>query len=193
MDVVARLKMNGQNFSAELGKVLGDAERKFGNTGNVIGRNISQGIGGGLQDAAARVPVLGGALSGLTGTALIAAAGLGAVTLAMGKGLAEAESFAQATRGLDAVLKATGNKTGLARDELIAYAEEMEGVWAKPAEEIIKAEQALSSFDGVAGTTFKRAIAGAADLGAVYGGDLNSNIEKMGTVLQNLAQGEVVP
>lgn len=191
MDIVARLKINGQNFSAELGKVLGDAERKFGSTGSVIGRNIGDGIGGGLQNAAARVPVLGGALTGLSGTALATAAGLGAVTLAFASGVAEAEGYEKAIRQIDAVLKATGNNTGFAREELIGFANDMEGVWATPAEEIMKAEQVLASFDGVAGSVFKRAVEGAADLSAVYGGDLSSNVEKLGTVLQNLAQGEV--
>nr|WP_047168899.1 hypothetical protein [Sphingomonas sp. Y57] len=191
MDIVARLKLSGQNFTAELGKTLGDAERKFGSTGSVIGRNLGDGIGGGLQTAAARVPVLGNALAGLSGVALITAAGLGAVTLAAAHGLAGIEEYEGGVRQLDAVLKATGNTTGIARDELIAFANDMEGVWATPAEEIMKAEQVLAAFGGVAGTTFERAITGAADMSAVFGGDLNSNVEKVGTVLQNLAQGEV--
>ncbi|MCZ4340572.1 hypothetical protein O4H52_03065 [Sphingomonadaceae bacterium G21617-S1] len=191
MDVVARLKVNGQNFSAELGKVLGDAERRFGNTGSVIGRNLGEGVGGGLQQAASRVPVLGGALSALSGTALVTAAGLGAVSIAMASGIAEAEGYEGALRGLDAVLKATGNNTGFARGELVAFANDMEGAWAVSAEAIMDAEKVLSSFDGVAGSVFNDAIARANDMAAVYGGDLTSNTEKLGTVLQNLAQGEV--
>lgn len=191
MDIVARLKINGQNFSAELGKVLGDAERKFGNTGSVIGRNLGEGIGGGLQQAASRVPMLGGALSGLSGTALVTAAGLGAVTLALASGTAEAEGYSKAVKGIDAVLRATGNTTGLTRDQLVAFANDMEGVWATPAEEIMNAEKVLATFEGVAGSVFTKAIKGAADMSAVFGGDLSSNVEKVGTVLQNLAQGEV--
>lgn len=191
MDIVARLKLSGQNFSAELGRTLGDAERKFGNTGSVIGRNLSEGIGGGLQSAASRVPALGGALAGVSGSALIAAAGLGAVTLAAAHGLAGIEEYEGGVRQLDAVLKATGNNTGLVRDELMAIANDMEGVWVTPAEEIMKAEQVLASFEGVAGRVFERSLAGAADMSAVFGGDLTSNVEKVGTVMQNLAQGEV--
>jgi hypothetical protein len=191
MDIVARLKLSGQNFSAELGKTLGDAERKFGSTGSVIGRNLSEGIGGGLQNVASRVPALGGALTGLSGAALVTAAGLGAVALTFADGVAEAEGYEKALRQIDAALKATGNTTGLTRDQLVDFANDMEGSWATPAEEIMKAEQVLASFDGVAGAVFKRAIANAADLSAVYGGDLSSNSEKLGTVLQNLAQGEV--
>jgi hypothetical protein len=191
VDIVSRLKINGQTFSAELRRTLGEAEREFGTTGSVIGRNLSQGIGGGLQDAANRVPVLGGALAGLSGTALVAAAGLGAVTLTIASGIGEADSYQSSLRELDAVLKSTGNNTGLARDELVAFANDMEGAWAVSAEAIMKAEQVLATFDGVAGTVFTDAITLANDLAAVYGGDLTSNSQKLGTVLQNLAQGEV--
>lgn len=191
MDIIARLKLSGQNFTAELGKTLGDAERKFGNTGSVIGRNLGDGIGGGLQSAASRIPIVGAALTGLSGAALITAAGLGAVSLALASGTAEAESYEKAVRQVDAVLRATGNNTGLTRDELVGFANDMEGAWARPAEEIMKAEQVLATFDGVAGSVFTRAIEGAADMSAVFGGDLTSNVEKVGTVLQNLAQGEV--
>lgn len=191
MDIIARLKLSGQNFAAEFRKTLGDAERQAGSSGSVIGRNLGEGIGGGLQQAASRVPILGGALMGLSGTALVAAGGLGAVALAFSHGVAEAEGYEKAVRQIDAVLKATGNNTGIARDELIAFANDMEGAWAIPAEEIMKAEQVLASFDGVAGSVFKRAIEGAADMSAVFGGDLSGNTEKLGLVLQNLAQGEV--
>jgi hypothetical protein len=191
VDIIARLKLAGQTLSADVKNVLGDVERRFANTGSVIGRNLGDGIGGGLDRAASRVPVLGNALTGLSGTALVTAAGLGAVTIAMTHGIAEAESYQGALRGLDAVLKATGNNTGLARNELVAFADDMESAWAVSAEAIMDAEKVLSSFDGVAGTVFTDAIARANDMAAVYGGDLTSNSEKLGTVLQNLAQGEV--
>jgi hypothetical protein len=190
-DIIARLKLNAQGFTSELNKSLGDVEQRVGRSGSVIGRNISDGIGRGLDDVAARVPVVGGALSGLSGAALVAGGAIGGVALALGHGLAEAEGFARSVRGLDAVLKASGNSTGLARDQLVAFAEEMEGGFAIAAEEIINAEKVLSSFDGVAGSTFTRSIELAADLAAVYGGDLSSNSEKLGIVLQNLAQGKV--
>jgi hypothetical protein len=191
VDIIARLKLNAQNFSAELTKELGGVERKFGDTGNVIGRNLAGGIGGGLQEASARIPVLGSALSGLSGSALIAAAGLGAVTAVLAKGIEEADGYEEAIRGLDAVLRATGNTTGYTRDQLVAFADDLEGAIATPSEEIQGAEKVLASFGGVAGDVFKRAIKDAADLAAVYGGDLTSNTEKLGTVLQNLAQGEI--
>src|SRR5688572_3127921 len=103
-DIIARLKLNAANFNGEMGKVLNEAERKFGGTGKVIGRNISQGIGGGLQQAASRVPVLGGALAGLSGPALIASAAIGGIVAVLASGVREAEALAKATRQLDAVI-----------------------------------------------------------------------------------------
>jgi len=190
-DIIARLKLNATGFSNEINKSLGDVERRFSSTGTTIGRNLSSGIGSGLQDVSSRIPVLGGALAGLSGPALVAAGAIGAVGLAMGKGLGDAEEYTKAVKGLGAVFTATGNNTGLAQQQLVDFAEEMESAWAIAAEEIIGAEKVLTSFSGVAGTTFKRAIVAAADMSAVFGGDLSSNTEKLGLVLQNLAQGSV--
>jgi hypothetical protein len=97
-DIIARLKLNAQNFTSELQRELGVAERRFGQTGNVIGRNISEGIGGGLQSAASRVPVLGNSLSGLSGPALVASAGIGAIVGVLGRGVSEAEALAGSVR-----------------------------------------------------------------------------------------------
>lgn len=191
VDIIARLKMNAQGFSSELNKSLGDVERKFGTTGSVIGRNISEGIGGGLQDVSSRIPFVSGALTGLSGSALVAAAGIGALAAVLVKGIEEANGYEEAVRGLDAVLRATGNTTGYTRDQLVGFADDLEGAIATPSEEIQGAEKVLASFGGVAGDVFKRVIKDAADLAAVYGGDLASNTEKLGTVMQNLAQGEV--
>lgn len=190
-DIIARLKLNAEGFSTELTRQLGDVERRFGKSGSVIGRNISDGIGGGLQEAASRVPVLGNALTGLSGSALGVAASVGVMAVAVANGMQGAEEYAKAVKGLGAVLDATGNKTGLAKDQLVEFAAELEGRFAMSQEEIIAAEKALASFDGVAGSTFKRAVIGAADMAAVFGGDLSSNTEKVGLALQNLAQGNV--
>lgn len=190
-DIIARLKLNAEGFTNELNRSLGDVEKKFGATGGVLGRNISTGIGAGLQELTARIPVVGGALTGLSGSALLAAGGIGAISAVLIKGVSELEGYNNAVRGLNAVLDATGNKTALATQQLLDFASELEGKFSIPEEEIISAEKALASFDGVAGTTFKRAIAGAADMSAVFGGDLSSNTEKLGVALQNLAQGNV--
>jgi hypothetical protein len=189
VDIIAKLRLNAENFSSGVSRVLGDAERRFGSSGSVIGRNISQGIGDGLQSAAARVPVLGGALAGLSGPALIAAGGVGLITAGLAHGVREAEELAKAVRRIDATL-AGGNKTGLSRNELIAFSEEIESSFAIAQEEVLGAMATLGTFDGVSEQVFTRAIKLAGGLAATEG-DLASNTQKLGIVLQNLATGEV--
>lgn len=123
--------------------------------------------------------------------AFAAAGTFAALAASFAKGLQEAENFAKSTRQLDAVLLATGNKIGVMRGELISFATELEGKLAIPAEDIIKTQAALATFDGVSGPIFKRTIQAAADLSATFGGDLQSNAEKVGSTLQNLSNRDV--
>jgi murein DD-endopeptidase MepM/ murein hydrolase activator NlpD len=189
-EIIARLKLNAQHFTSELQRELGGAERRFGQTGQVIGRNISEGIGGGLQEAAARVPVVGSALSGLSGAALVGAAGVGAMVAMLGKGISEAETLAASVRQLDAATQ-NFNNTGLSRGDLLAFSEELEDRFAIAQEEIVKVQAELATFEGVAGTTFKNVMVAAADLSATFNTDLSSEAIKLGTVIQNLTNGDV--
>ena len=190
-EIVARLTLNAKDFTARFDSAIDQAVGRARAGGTQVGRAFSETASDGLRGFAGQVPVVGGALTGLSGAALGAAAGIGAVAAAAGFALANTEQYTQATRQLDAVLKATGNQTGFTSDQLKDYAEQIESTLAIEAESVLKAEQVLASFDGVAGTTFKRAITSAADLAAVYGGDLAGNAERLGVVLQNLAQGNV--
>lgn len=190
-DIVARLVLDAKNFTSGFQSAVDQATAKARAGGAQISRAFNETAGAGLRDFAGQVPVVGGALTGLSGVALTAAAGIGAFTAAAGFAIANTEEYAQAARQLEAVLKATGNQTGFTTQQLKDFAEAQESALAISAESILKAEQVLASFDGVAGTTFKRATLAAADLAAVYGGDLAGNAEKLGVVLQNLAQGNV--
>jgi hypothetical protein len=190
-EILARLKLNAQNFTPELGKVLGDAERKFSATGSVIGRNISEGMGAGLQNVAGQIPVVGGALQGLSGPALVAGASIGAIVAVLGKGVTEAEAMATEVRKLDAAIEATGNRTGFLRAELLGLADDLEGKFAIDATEIIKAEAQLMTFRNVAGDTFKQVLELSQDMAVLWGGDLASNANKLGQALQNLGNGDV--
>lgn len=190
-DIVARLVLNAKNFTAGFDTAINDATARARAGGAQISRAFGDTAGAGLRDFAGQVPVVGGALTSLGGVALVTAAGIGAVSVAAAAALANTEEYAQASRQLEAVLKATGNQTGFTSAQLKEFAEQQESALAISAESILKTEQVLASFDGVAGTTFKRATIAAADLSAVYGGDLAGNAEKLGVVLQNLAQGNV--
>lgn len=189
-DIVARLKLNATNFTAELQRELGTAETKFGQTGNVIGRNLAQGIGGGLQEATSRVPVLGSALAGLSGPALIATAGVGAIAAGIAEGIRKVEEMQKAVRVLNATLEG-GNRTGFTETALIGFSEEMANRFAITREQILKTEEVLATFDNISGKTFKDTLVAAADLAAFFGEDMSAEAEKLGTVLQNLGDGKV--
>jgi hypothetical protein len=190
-EIQARLTLNAKNFTSSFNGAIDQATARARAGGAQVGQAFADTAGDGLRSFAGQVPVVGGALTGLNGVALGTAAAIGGIAVALTGAVSEAETYARATRGLEAVLKATGNQTGLTSAQLRAFADEQESALAIAAESIIDAEKALASFDGVAGTTFKRAITSAADLAAVYGGDLNSNAQKLGVVLQNLAEGNV--
>lgn len=191
VDIVARLRLNAQTFGTDLQRELQRGERQFAATGSVLGRNLSTGINAGLQDATSRIPVLGGALSGLSGPALGAAAAVGGIAAALTAGVRSAESLQAEIRRLDGVLSATGNHTGFDRSEIVEFAEEMERAWAISAEEIIRTQAVLATFDNVSGPVFQRTIRAAADLSATFNRDLADSAQTLGRVLQNLGNGDV--
>jgi hypothetical protein len=190
-DIVARLTLNATQFRAQFDTAIDQASTRARQGGRQIGENLSTAANGALDELAARIPVVGGALGGLAGPALAAAAGIGAISVALAAGIREADAYAQEAGKLDAVLKATGNTTGFTAEQLRGFADELEGTFAISAEEFLAAERQLSSFKGIAGSTFTDVLALSADLSATFGGDLSSNAEKLGTVLQNLASGDV--
>jgi hypothetical protein len=190
-DIIARFQLKTNEFSGPLRSTLDDLNART----RASGAQIKSAIGGALSDVTRdfsnNIPIIGGQLTGLSGALGAAAVGVGVLTAAYVAGLKEAEAFAQGARALQATLDATGNKTGFLASQLVAFAEEAEGRLAIPAEDILKTQAALATFDGVAGPIFKRTIEAAADLSAVFGGDLAGNSEKLGIVLQNLANGNV--
>lgn len=189
--IIARLALKARDFTTEFASTLSRAERQAQSSGKVIARGLGEGIGDGLRDLQTRIPLVGSALTGLSGPAAVATAAFAGVALAVGHGVAELDEFERAARGLDASLAATGNRAGYTRDQLVAMAEDMEGRFAIPAEEILAVQRALLTFEGVAGSSLERTIEAAADLSEVFGGDLAGNATKLATVLQNLATGSV--
>jgi hypothetical protein len=190
-DILVNMRVNARQGATEFNSALETMEAKARSTGGQLRSALGGSASDGLRNYAAQVPVLGNSLAGLSGPLLGVAAGVGAVGLALTKGLSELEQYQASIRGLNAVLRATGNNTGLSSAALVEYADQLESSFAIAQEEIIGAQKVLSSFDGVSGAVFKNAIVQAANLGAVYGGDLASNSEKLGRVLQNLAEGSV--
>jgi hypothetical protein len=148
-----------------------------------------QEVDAGLRSMAARVPVVGGALSSLGPAGLAAAAGIGAVTIGIGKSIT---AFAEAERSvnrLNAVMRANGDRIGLTRKELAALQQEIKGNSFFGDGEVRAAQAALALNSGIRGQTFKEVIKLAADLSEVLGGDLSSNAVRLGKDLQDPVKG----
>lgn len=190
-DLVTRLTLNAKQFTSQFDQAIDQATVRAKSGGRQIGEGLSGEANAKLNEFASRIPIVGSALGGLSGPALAAAAGVGAISAALAFGIKEADAYAKESQKLDAVLQATGNNTGFTAQQLRALADEFETTAAIGAEEFLAAERQLASFGGVAGSIFRDTIELSADLAASFGGDVTSNAEKLGTVLQNLAGGDV--
>jgi hypothetical protein len=80
-EIQARLTLNAKNFTSSFEGAIDQATARARAGGAQVGQAFSQTAGDGLRNFAGQVPVVGGALTGLNGAALGAAAGIGAVTV----------------------------------------------------------------------------------------------------------------
>ena len=144
---------------------------------------------GGLEEMAGRTGALGAGLAGLGPVGFAAAAALGAITLGLKGGLEEAAKADQSYRRLEAVLKATGNASGLTADEIASFADGIERSTLATAEGVQDAASILATFRSVAGETFTRALSLAQDMSAVFGQDLSGAATQLGKALEDPIDG----
>jgi hypothetical protein len=125
-----------------------------------------------------------GLVAGAAGA--VGLAGIGAAARRMADEVREAE---QAQLRLQAVLKATGNTTGLTAGQIGEFADSIEKSTLATAEGVQLAATRLATFKGVAGDTFTAALELSQDLTAVMGGDLPGAAEKLGRALADPVEG----
>ncbi|MBF0354971.1 MAG: phage tail length tape measure family protein [Alphaproteobacteria bacterium] len=142
-----------------------------------------------LEGFAGNLGGVGSAMLRLGPIGLAAGAALGGLFMALGKGLQEMETAQQSLLRLEAVLKATGNASGLTGQELNDLADAMESSTMATAEGVMDASSVLATFRSVSGDTFVRAIKAAQDLSAVFGQDLRSSAVQLGKALENPVEG----
>lgn len=128
---------------------------------------------------------------------LLQAAVVGFGGIAVFAGLAEgikhsyeaAEQAESSIRKLEAVLKATGNTSGLSAEEMINFANELSSLTGVSAGEIRSMETALGTFRNVSGDTFRQGIKLALDMSSVFGVDLNTSVKMLGKALNDPING----
>lgn len=199
-NVAVRLAViDGQRVKAELTEV--------GEAGHKALVQIERGAGpasAGLErvarsaEAAGRTaPMLGDLshmMSGFVGGLAAGAASAGLAWLtqlpqafsAINRAAREAE---ESQHRVETALLVTGNSAGLTAQQLLEFSDQQEAATLDSAEAIQNASAVLLTFKSVSGETFTRAISLAQDMATVFGGDLNTNITRLGKALEEPIEG----
>ncbi|MEQ1890101.1 MAG: phage tail length tape measure family protein [Alphaproteobacteria bacterium] len=195
-DLIARLKLtaDGREFIAALKQAgvavddLGAHAQKASGGAKALDA-ASASTSASLQNMAARAGPLGAALGVLGPFGLAAAAGIGALTLGLKASLSAAAEAEKLELRLGAVLRATGQSAGFTKAQLLDYSSELQSSLKIDDEAITQAATVMATFRAVSGDTFKQSIALAADMSAVFGGDLTSSTLQLGKALQDPVAG----
>ena len=151
--------------------------------------DASRSAQGEMQALAGRLGPLGSALSALGVGGVAAGAALAGLGIGLKSALTAAAEAEKVELRLGAVLKATGNAAGLTKSQMIDYANSLQSSLKINDETLKESIAILSTFRAVSGETFKTGITLAADLAAVFGGDLLSATRQIGLAFQDPTAG----
>ena len=136
-----------------------------------------------------RLGPLGSALSVIGPVGLAAGVALAGIVFGLKASIQAAEEAERSYNRLEAVLKATGNASGLTARQIAASADMIEASTLATSEQVQDAASVLATFRSVAGDTFTRTLRLAQDMAAVFGGDLNSRVTQLGKALEDPVDG----
>ncbi len=83
------------------------------------------------------------------------------------------------------LVRATGAAAGFTAEQLHQQARQQAAVTLASTEEVMQAQGVLLTYRNVAGDTFRSATEAAADMAAVFGGDLATNTRRLGRLLED--------
>lgn len=146
-------------------------------------------VRGSVTGLAGRMGPLGAALTAIGPAGLAAGAALAVLSVGLVAALSHASEAEQSFNRLQAVLRATGNTTGLSGKQIVAFADEIESSTLATAEQVQDAAGVLATFGSVAGENFTRTLRLAQDMSAVFGTDLKGSVTQLGKALENPAEG----
>jgi len=146
-------------------------------------------VKGSVVGLTGRMGPLGSALGAIGPVGLAVGAALAVITLGLKASIEQAAEAEQSYNRLQAVLRATGNTSGLSGKQIAGFADEIEASTLATAEQVQDAAGVMATFRSVTGDTFTRAITLAQDMSAVFGQDLRSSVTQLGKALENPAEG----
>lgn len=159
---------------------------KHGKALNILTEGLNSVQGGAAAAAQGIAEVAGAASTG--GLVMLGfTASIAAVTAALGKSVAVAEDWQRIGLRTEAILKATGNASGLTANEIRELSKSMEGL--TDAQNVEAAAQKLLTFKSIAGETFKETLILANDLAANGFGAIEGNVVQLGKALENPIEG----
>lgn len=181
----------GVATQAQANVVLAQARERFLGATPAAGQfaRATDEVDQSLRGVVARIPLIGGFLSGFSGGALAAAAGMALLVTGLGAGIAKAAEAERVQLRLEAVLKATGNAAGISGAEFEDFAQSMERSTLAQGEAVKGAAAVLASSQSVSGDTFKEVIRLAQDYAAVYGGDVVTATQAFAKALEEPERG----
>lgn len=144
-------------------------------------------VRGQIEGMAARLGPLVSALSAIGPYGLVAGAALAGITAALVAGIREIAEFEKAFFKVEAVLKATGNTTGLTSVQIKDLAQQIANTTLATEEQALGASAALASFGNVAGQNFERVLRIGQNLAATFGGDIQSQVVGLAKALEDPA------
>ena len=151
--------------------------------------SVSAEVRGGLEAMSGRLGAVGSGLARLGPLGLAAGAALAGLSIVVSRSIEEAAKADQSYRRLEAVLKATGQASGLTADEIASFADGIERSTLATAEGVEDAASILATFRSVSGETFTRALTLAQDMSAVFGQDLSGAATQLGKALEDPING----
>ncbi len=149
----------------------------------------SSNVKGRFEEMTGSLGPLGSALAEIGPYGLAAGAAFALIGETLAKSLEEASQAEQSYNRLVAVLKATGDSSGLTANELVGLSKSLEATTLTTSEKVQDAAAILATFHSVSGETFTRAITLAQDMSAVFGKDLSASAMQLGKALEDPVNG----
>jgi phage-related minor tail protein len=184
--VRAALLRLGEDGKAALGKLNFDTSSQ---AGPKIFHGALDEARVAANDLTGSLGPLGNVLGGLGGAYLAAGAAAGGFAELLLKSVEAGEAEEQSQRRIQSVLNATGHASGQTADSIEEMAARISHSSLQTKEDVLNAAAVLATFRNVGPDAFEKTLVAAADMSAVFGGDLLGNVQKLGLALDDPIQG----